>query len=186
MKLRFFSSNPHKIAEVEKILGAIDVAVVPIDQKIEEIQTHDVEAIVRDKTTKAFHKIGRPLFVEHTSLHLTALNGFPAGLTQVFWDTLQADRVSELFGSLDDPSVVAKTRIGFCDGKKILQFEGEVLGKIAPLPEGNRDFQWDCVFIPDGEERTFADMGDDKNAISMRKRALDRFSEYLKESFHAG
>ena len=178
MKLRFLSSNRHKISEVSKILGAIDVSVVPVGQKIEEIQTEDVEAIVRDKTIKAFHKLGCPLFVEHTSLHLAALNGLPAGLTQVFWDRLGADRVSALF--------VAKTRIGYCDGKKIHQFEGEVAGKITPKPEGNRDFQWDCVFIPNGEKRTFAEMGDDKNAISMRKHALDSFAEFLKRNIHAG
>ena len=180
MKLRFLSSNAHKISEVKKILDPIGVKMVPIDYKIEEIQTKDVERLVRDKAVKAFQKIGRPLFVEHTTLHLTVLNDFPAGLTQVFWDTLLADRVSDLFGSLDDPSVIARTRIGFCDGKRIHQFEGEVRGRIAPKPMGPRDFQWDCVFIPNGETRTFAEMGDEKNEISMRRKALNNFAEFLK------
>ena len=119
--------------------------------------------------------------MEHTWLYLAALNGFPAGLTQIFWDTLGADKVSELFGKLPDTSVCAKTKIGYCDGKKIQQFEGEIRGNIAPQPQGNREFQWDCVFIPEGHNVTFAQMGQEKkNLISMRRHALTMFAEYLK------
>ncbi|HIE1052061.1 TPA: non-canonical purine NTP pyrophosphatase, partial [Escherichia coli] len=49
------------------------------------------------------------------------------------------------------------------------------------VPKGPRDFQWDCIFIPDGESETFAEMGDRKNEISMRKKAFDKFKEYLLE-----
>jgi XTP/dITP diphosphohydrolase len=60
------------------------------------------------------------------------------------------------------------------------QFEGEVHGKISSEPRGSRDFQWDCIFIPDGEKLTFAEMGEKKNDISMRRRALEKFAEFLK------
>jgi XTP/dITP diphosphohydrolase len=60
-------------------------------------------------------------------------------------------------------------------------FNGEVIGKIASEPKGNRDFQWDCVFIPDGEEKTFSELGEKKNDISMRKIAFDAFNKHLEE-----
>lgn len=177
--LRFLSGNKFKIKEVEDIMSKIGVAIVPVGHKISEIQTIDVAALVHDKCIKAFKKVNRPIFVEHTSLHISSLGGFPGGLTQVFWDTLQADKVSETFGRMDDASVKATTRIAFCDGRKVHQFEGEVWGKIAPEPRGDRSFQWDCVFIPDGEKETFAEMGNRKNDISMRKHALHVFSDFL-------
>ncbi|NNG70494.1 non-canonical purine NTP pyrophosphatase [Rhizobium laguerreae] len=179
MRLRFMSRNEFKIQEVRSILEKSGVEIVPVDSKIEEIQTDDVEKLVKDKCIKAFQKIGRPLFVEHTGLYINALNGFPAGLTQVFWDTLEADRVSDIFGKMADTAVMAKTRIGYCDGKKVIQFEGRISGKIAPEPRGNRAFQWDCIFIPDGYGETFAELGDKKNQISMRKLALEEFGAYL-------
>lgn len=98
----------------------------------------------------------------------------------MFWDTLQADSVAEIFGQMPDPAVRATTRIAYCDGKRVHQFEGEILGKISPEPRGNRDFQWDCIFIPDGETQTFAEMGEKKNEISMRRKALEEFSSFLK------
>lgn len=139
--MRFLSGNPFKIKEVEDIMAKIDINVVPVGHKINEIQTIDVPELVHDKCIKAFQKVSRPIFVEHTSLHISPLNGFPGGLTQVFWDTLQADRVAEVFGKMPDPAVKATTRIAYCDGKRVHQFEGEILGKISPEPRG------DCTLL---------------------------------------
>ncbi|WP_268870415.1 MULTISPECIES: non-canonical purine NTP pyrophosphatase [Halopseudomonas] len=40
-------------------------------------------------------------------------------------------------------------------------------------------FQWDCVFVPNGHIQTFAEMGEAKDEISMRRKALDQFAAYL-------
>jgi XTP/dITP diphosphohydrolase len=177
MRVRFLSRNPHKIAEAQAILVPLGVTVVPVRVEIDERQTDDIEKLVRQKAIEAIHQIGHPIFVEQTGLYLASLNGFPGGLTQVFWDTLEADRVAHLYGS---DEVSARTRIGYCDGRRIHQFEGELSGRIAPEPRGDRAFQWDCVFIPDGETETFAQMGPiRKNAISMRRRALEALALHL-------
>jgi XTP/dITP diphosphohydrolase len=134
--------------------------------------------LLRDKAIKAFQFIGRPLFVEHTALYADALNQFPGGLTQVFWDTLGADRVAEMFKALGDQSVTAKTHVAYINGKTIRTFEGSVNGRFSDEPRGPRDFQWDCVFIPEGRSETFAEMGmTEKNKISMRTMALIVFAD---------
>lgn len=179
--IRFLSGNKFKIREVKLILELKGIDVVPVDFKVHELQTVNVEELVRDKCLTAFGKASRPIFVEHTSLQIDALNGFPAGLTQVFWDTLEADRVAELFGGATDSGVKATTRIAYCDGRKVYQFEGSISGRIASEPKGDKSFQWDCIFIPDGFDETFAEMGDKKNEISMRKKAIEAFADFLKE-----
>lgn len=181
MKIRFLSANQHKIDEVQRILSPSGVEVVSVSQRIEELQTEDVDRLVRDKLAKAFGVIGRPLFVEHTGLYLSGLNGLPAGLTQIFWDRLGAERFAELVAGLDDRSVTAKTVIGYCDGREIRTFEGAIEGTVPMAPAGPRDFQWDCVFVPAGHDKTFAELGDVKDEISMRRRALDSFALHLGE-----
>ncbi len=181
LQVRFLSSNRFKIAESEQILSGAGVMVIPVSLKVEELQTEDTKRLVKDKALKAFQQIGRPLFVEHTGLYLSYMNGLPGGLTQIFWDTLQADRFAELFGKAPDNSVVARTIIGYVDGKQFYLFEGEIAGTIASEPRGNRDFQWDCVFIPHGYEQTFAELGEKKNEISMRRSALDAFAGFLRK-----
>jgi XTP/dITP diphosphohydrolase len=180
IELRFVSSNQLKIDEAREILGAQDIDVVPSKLKIDELQTTDTAKLVNDKLLTAFRSIGRPLFVEHTGLYLEHLSGLPGGLTQIFWDSLLADRFAELFGKLSPNNrVIARTSIAYCDGKQIHNFEGEITGQITDVPRGPRDFQWDCVFQPDGYSQTFAEMGSQKNKISMRRAALDRLAEYL-------
>lgn len=180
MKIRFLSKNTHKIKEVQEILQHTGVKIVPLKESIQEIQTPSIEEIVKDKCLKAFQKVGQPVLVEHTGLYINSMNRLPGGLTQVFWDTLEADKFAEFFGGNKDNTVEAKTVIGFCDNKKVHLFEGSIKGKIPIKPKGNRDFQWDCVFIPDGYEQTFAEMGEQKNQISMRRKAFDNFAKYIR------
>lgn len=181
MDIRFLSSNVHKIREIEAILGPADVRIVPAPMKIEELQTEDVHRLVRDKVLKAFERIGRPVFVEHTGLHLSGLNGLPGGLTQIFWDRLQADAFVSLVKNLGSRLITARTVIGYCDSQTIHYFEGEISGTVPDTPAGPRDFQWDCVFVPDGFSQTFAELGEKKNDISMRRQALDQFATYLRK-----
>jgi XTP/dITP diphosphohydrolase len=180
VKVRFMSGNEHKITEVRRILGPAGVDVLPVSKKIEELQTEDVERLVRDKVIKAFAAIGRPLFVEHTGLYLKGLNDLPAGLTQIFWDRLEADRFVNLVAGLGDDRVTARTVLGYCDGRQIHLFEGAIEGTVPRAPAGPPHFQWDCVFVPNGHTETFAQMGAAKDAISMRRLALDKFAAHLK------
>jgi XTP/dITP diphosphohydrolase len=177
--IRFVSGNKHKLQEAQEILSAAGVTVHPLELSIEELQTKDTIHLVHDKTLKAFRQVGRPLFVEHTGLYLSHLNGLPGGLTQIFWDTLRADAFASLFGTTPDPTVTAKTVIGYTDSHRFHSFTGEVKGRIVDAPKGPRDFQWDCVFMPDGSTETFAEMGARKNDISMRRIALDKFAAFL-------
>lgn len=179
MEIRFVTKNPHKAKEVETIIGDIGISIIHAPLTIHEIQTEDIYKIVRDKVLKAFNQIGRPVFIEHTGLYIDSLQEFPGGLTQVFWDKLEADKFSELLGGLENTSLTARTVIAYCDAKKIYTFEGAVEGKISPEPKGDRAFQWDCVFIPNGYTETFAELGEKKNEISMRKLAFDKFREFL-------
>lgn len=179
IELGFVSSNEHKIAETEQIFADSGITIHPYNIKIEELQTLDVNKLIKDKLLKAFSIIGRPLFVEHTGLYIPALNNFPGGLTQIFWDSLQADLFAKIIGNLESPKAKAITTIAYCNGKKIYICQGEVEGIISKEPRGSKDFQWDCVFIPKGKEETFSELGDEKNNISMRRIAIDKLKNYL-------
>jgi XTP/dITP diphosphohydrolase len=183
IEIRFVSSNPYKIAEAQKILGG-RISVLESKLKIEELQTTDTPKLVRDKLLKAYRQIGRPLFVEHTGLYLEHLGGLPGGLTQIFWDTLEADRFAELFGKVaPNNKATARTSIAYCDGRRMYEFDGDIAGEITAAPRGPRAFQWDCVFQPAGHSETFAEMGDKKNSISMRRAALEKLAAHLTKDF---
>ena len=178
MQLFFVSKNRHKHEEARRILAPLGIEVEANHTEIHELQTLDTEALVRDKAVRAFQQIGRSLFVEHTGLYLDLLGGFPGGLTQIFWDSLQKERFASLFAS-NDQRVVARTTIGYVDGRRVHLFHGEIAGRIVSPPRVDHDFQWDCVFVPEGEDQSFSEMGDRKNEISMRRRALEALRQHL-------
>ena len=179
MIIYFVSSNEYKMKEVEEILSSEAITIRQASQKINEIQSQDMNEIVKDKVIKAFTMIRRPVVVEQTGLLIKEFGNLPGGLTQIFWDSLEADRFSQIFSSIGTAEVTAKTVLAFCDGKRVYTFEGTCEGHIVSPPRGNRDFQWDCVFEPDGYKETFAEMGEKKNAISMRKEALEKLRKFL-------
>jgi XTP/dITP diphosphohydrolase len=177
MKFLLISNNPHKLKEFDEICKPCGISIQPISEKIDEIQTDDSEKLVRDKVLKAFKIFKRPLLVEHTGLKIHDFGDLPGGLTQLFWDKLQADKFSARFGGM---KVTAFTIIGLCDEKRIHFFEGKIGGVIVSSPRGNSAFQWDVVFQPDGYDQTFAEMGPvKKNEISMRKSAITKLADYV-------
>lgn len=178
MQLFFVSRNSFKQMEARLILSPLGIDVEADHTEINELQTVDTDLLVRDKAARAFKKLGRPLFVEHTGLYLDLLNGFPGGLTQIFWDSLKKERFSKLFAH-DTHAATARTTIGHVDGRRVHLFHGEIVGRIVNPPRIDHGFQWDCVFVPEGYKQSFSEMGDAKNDISMRRRALEALKKHL-------
>lgn len=181
LEIRFISHNEYKLEEFVQLMGEKDYEIQTLKLKIFELQTEDMKQLIEDKAVAAFTKIGRPLVIEHTGLSLERLNGLPGGLTQMFWDRLEGDRFAELFGTPPTNGARAATVLAYCDGLRIRTFEGAIDGSITEKPRGDRHFQWDTVFVPDGHSKTFAEMGIAKNEISMRRRAIDAFVKWLDE-----
>jgi XTP/dITP diphosphohydrolase len=183
LEVRFASNTPHKVAEAAEILAPRGIVVIPVTMKIEELQTKDTKRLIHDKLLKAFERVGRPLFVEHNGIYMSEAGDLPGGLTQVFWDSLDAERFARLFGSrLSVPAhAIARCFIAYCDGKKIFDFGAEMPGQITEVPRGSRELQWDCVFQPDGESETFAEISERKGEIVMRRAALDQLADHLLE-----
>ena len=66
---------------------------------------------------------------------------------------------------------------------KPIYFEGRVDGQIATEKHGTEGFGYDPIFVPEGYDKSFAELGEDiKNKISHRARAVVKLSEYLKEN----
>lgn len=182
MKIYFVSNNKYKINETNKLMKELGVNIEGVSLKINEIQSRDIQLIAKDKALKAFKQIKRPLFVEQTGLYMEDFGNLPGGLTQIVWDSLEADKFCDYFGKRANTKAKAVTTIAYCDGIKIHFFQGQIQGKIVDKPRGDRSFQWDCVFQPDKYNETFAEMGEKKNEISMRRIAMKEFAEYLEKS----
>ena len=175
MAIYLATSNKEKLREFEEILG-FNLKQIELD--LDEIQAVEVEKVVEHKTKQAFDKIKKPVITEDTGLYFEAWNGLPGALIKLFDETVGYANLCELLG--ENRKAKAQTIVGYFDGKNYRSFIGEISGKIAPSPKGKTGFGWDIIFIPDGYEKTFAEMKpEEKNKISMRKIALEKFKEFL-------
>jgi inosine triphosphate pyrophosphatase len=179
--LYFATGNENKFREVREILHDYDVEQLKVD--LPELQG-DMEEVARKKAELAYQNIRKPVFVDDTALSFNALGGMPGIYIKHFLKAMGNERLPRLLDGFKDKSASAFASIGYCDGKTTEVFIGECKGKIVERREGNHGFKfgWDPLFQPDGYEKTFAELEPEiKNRISHRKKALEKFKEFLNE-----
>ena len=178
-QFKFVTGNPNKVREVGDILG------VPLEQvevgEMLEIQTHDIEELVNHKCQQAYDSLKCPVLVEDSGLLFNAWNGLPGSLVKWFECTVGCEGMLKMLQPFEDRHATAICCFAIHDGKHIRTARGEVEGSIATKIRGSNGFGWDVFFIPDGYEKTFAEMQtEDKNAISHRKKAIENLKILLK------
>lgn len=173
----FATKNNNKLREVNEILGQ---NLQQISLELLEPQGVDAEEVVYEKAKDAFHKAGKPVLVEDTSLEFVAWNGLPGALIRWFLDSVGIKGILKMLIGEPDRRAVAKTAVGFFDGERVHVFVGSIAGTISDTVRGTTHFGWDPIFIPKGQSRSFAEMTPaEKNTISMRKLALDKMRQAL-------
>lgn len=177
-QLYFVTSNKGKIKEAEMILG---IPINPMNADLEEIQSLDLEEIVKAKAIKAFELVHKPLFVDDVGLYIEVWNGFPGPFIKYLCEAVGSKGLLRMMKDETNRQLVAKAMIGFHDGKEVFTFMGEVEGTLATKPRGEGGWGWDPVFIPAFTEKTYAELtATEKNAVSHRRAALENFKTYLK------
>ncbi len=118
-----------------------------------------------------------PFLVEQTNLQIRAWRDLPGNVTGLFIDGVGVDGICKMMQPFEDRSATVITDLGFHarDGQ-VSVFRGELKGIIATEPRGSQIFGWDAIFIPEGQERTFAEMPmEQRHTISTRKLAVAAF-----------
>lgn len=172
----FVTGNIDKLNEAKLILS--DYVIKNIKIELTEHQG-EKEDIIKKKAKLAAQKLGKPCFVDDTSLSFDALNGLPGVYIKTFLEKLGNKGLIKLIKGYDNKTAYATAMIGYCmPGKEPVCFEGTTKGKIVE-PKGTK-FGWDPIFMPEGYNQTYAEMDSiAKNKISHRKKALELFKKHL-------
>jgi non-canonical purine NTP pyrophosphatase (RdgB/HAM1 family) len=178
-QLIFITGNQGKLKEAREILKGVRVVNKDID--LPEIQETDAKEVIRAKLLEARKHHRGEYIIEDTSLYLDCLNGLPGPLIKWFLEKLGKEKLFEITRISKNFGAEAKTIIGYMNKKKeIKYFEGSVKGKISS-PKGEGGFGWDQIFMPAGYKKTFGEMlPEEKNKLSMRKKALTKLANYIK------
>ena len=170
LPLVFVTSRAEKAREAERLGFAVE----RLDLDLPERQALEPSEIVETKARTAYQMLSRPVLVEDSGLAIDAWGGFPGALVKWVEKSAGLPALARMLDSFPDRSAVAVCAIGYCDGGEVVTARGEVRGRIAPEPRGSGGFGWDVLFVPEGDERTFAEMSAaEKDGVSHRRRAWD-------------
>ena len=192
MKIVLASRNKHKISEWEATLGKyIDgVTILSLDEvgvfgEIEE----DGETFEENALIKARAAMGRGYISigEDSGLSVNALGGAPGVYSARYAgehgnDKANNEKLLAELSDKDDRSAKFVCTIGCVlpDGSEHT-FRGETQGVIITSPRGDGGFGYDPLFLYESEGKTFAELtAEQKNAISHRGKAIEKFAEFLK------
>ena len=125
-----------------------------------------------------------PAIIEDVSLCFNALGGMPGPYIKDFLNAAKCDGLHKMLAGFDDKTAYAQSIFGFCEGPDAepITFVGKCHGRIVS-PQGDNNFGWDPVFMPDGHDKTFAELDPQvKNSISHRGEALKLVKKFLEEN----
>jgi XTP/dITP diphosphohydrolase len=183
MRAILCSRNAHKARELEVLLPGWTIE--PLDADDYPPETGD-SYYANARIKAAFGRTRVPdawTIGEDSGIEVAALGGRP-GIESARYAPEGAPAIAKLLGELGD---AADRRARYVSELVAISPEGEVLrgtgtvaGRIAEAPRGSGGFGYDPVFVPDGEERTVGELGDDwKNEHSHRARAAKALRQAL-------
>ena len=196
MKIVFATNNKNKLKEIREILGpSFDILSLGDINCHEDIPEtgNTIEENARQKASYVAEKYGIDCFADDTGLEVEALGGEPGVHSARYAEGTDHDSEANMakllrkLGNNNDRNARFRTCISLLqkgdDGQfHEVQFEGEVRGHIAFEKHGHEGFGYDPIFIPDGYDKSFAELGEEvKNTISHRARAVRKLARYLKE-----
>jgi len=185
------SNNKNKIREIKAKLDGLDIEVLSqkeagFDIEVDETgTTFEENSMLKARTIYNLAKI--PVIADDGGLEVDYLDGKPGVYSARFCGLDATDRdkymkILELMKNVEEEKRTARFRcvISYIDEKgNEFSFEGICNGKIAQNPMGENDFGYDPIFLVG--DKSFAQITqEEKNKISHRGKAIDKWVEYLK------
>lgn len=193
MKIVFATNNEHKLSEIRSILkDKIEVlSLSDIDCHVDIPETGEtLEENALQKAQYIYDHYHMDVFADDTGLEVEALGGAPGVHTARYADEVDHDaeantrKLLREMAPFDNRKARFRTAIALIISQhstlNTQLFEGIVNGEITREKRGEKGFGYDPVFIPEGYNETFAELGVDvKNQISHRARAVQKLVKYL-------
>lgn len=202
MKIVFATNNQHKLQEIRDILGSefeiVSLKDIGCDVDIPETG-NTLEDNAMQKAQYVYDHYNLSCFADDTGLEVEALNGEPGVHSARYAEGTDHDseaNMAKLLRNLEGKdnrkarfrtviALIQKQDVcpcGCTSIKKVNRFEGIVDGSIATEKHGTAGFGYDPIFVPEGYDKSFAELGESiKNGISHRARAVAKLAKFLKE-----
>ena len=190
MELVFVSGNNNKVKEIRKKLPLIyqlkGLKDLNFTEDIPET-SNTFEGNAKQKASYIYSKFNVNCFADDSGLEVDYLNGAPGVYSARFAgeekdDAKNNSLLLEKLNGISNRKARFKTVICLILEGKEYFYEGFVEGVITDNYKGDGGFGYDPIFIPNGYDRTFAEMTlEEKNQLSHRAIAVQKMIDFLNE-----
>ena len=195
MDIVLATRNKKKVEEIRRITIGLPITVLSLDdfpgcpETVEDQPTFEGNAAKKARQVAAF--TGKPALSDDSGLEVEALGGSPGVYSARYAPDAESGNdpknYLKLLKELDstpmekrNASLVCCIALAFPEGE-MKTFVGYAEGRIGQEPRGKKGFGYDPVFLPEGHERTFAEMGpQEKDSLSHRGKAIEKLAEFLR------
>ncbi len=189
-KLVFATNNKHKLEEVSFILKdqmeILSLKDINCDVDIPET-ANTLEGNALLKAQYIHENYGLNCFADDTGLEIEALNNEPGVYSARYAGEDKSSEANMLkvlkkLEGIENRKAQFRTAVSLIINDKEYLFEGIIKGNIIKEKRGNSGFGYDPIFVPEGYDKTFAELGNEiKNKISHRALAINKLCNFLKE-----
>ena len=189
MKIVLASGNRNKYREIKEAFEPLGVELLyggDFDTVLNVDETgNSYEENAMLKASAWSKALLMPALADDSGLEVFALGGAPGINSARAVQGTDQDRTNWLLSKMENikdrrASFVSCIAVVFPDMKEPLVYEGRCSGTLAPEPLGSGGFGYDPIFIPDGYDKTFSELGDHvKTKISHRALAIKGIAEML-------
>jgi len=184
VNINLVTSNQGKVEELTAILRPFGHTASQLLVECPEIQAMTLEEVVDFGLTWLHgQKTQTPLIIDDAGVFVEKLQGFPGVYSRYVYDTIGPQGLLRQLEHIEDRQASFKCVLGLLleDGTTH-KFVGECKGRIIHEMRGDGGFGYDPIFIPDGFDRTFAELPPkEKNEISHRGRAMQNLLTFISE-----
>ncbi len=193
MRIVLATNNKHKIRELETLLSGSGLDLGTLADLPNAPTLREDGASFREnalqKARTVYEATDQPSLADDSGLEVFYLNGRPGVYSARYAGAGATDETNneKLLGEMR--GVPPRRRraqfhavIAFVDGSREIVTDGICPGKLGEGPRGTNGFGYDPIFIPEGFERTYAELSaEEKNKISHRSRAVAQMREVLQD-----
>lgn len=190
----FATGNSGKVATLQRNLKAEGLRTAVIQKRLEliEPQASSAAEVAAVKARQAFATLHRPVLVDDSSFHISALGGFPGPYIKYMLETVGVEGIMKFMEGQTDRSAYFKSSLVFVDqngNEHVFDGQDEMGLIVEKMDDYDHPSAWSDlwkIFAPPGETKTYSRMSDAELLAHRRKdkrtNAYKQFTVWLKEN----
>ena len=182
MEILFITGNKEKVAIANTILNKENIIAKSMKIDCPELQSDDNEIIASESAKYASDFTKSNVVKVDTGFYIEALGGFPGPYAEYVERKLDAKDILKMMEDKINRAAYYKEVLAYCEyGKEPITFTTYTYGSLSEELSGNKGYNFDRIFICDGDDKTIANYDQNERAEKYSNENWKSLVKYLKK-----